>query len=107
MSLPHFNEVVKTYDDLQLAAAKSLSDNSNFVSIQSNVESIEMDGTKYTSDFLCKDKDGAYTIFECVYRKQMDKPKHMKLLDASQQFWAARGVQWGLIIDKAEGTEGE
>lgn len=106
MSLPHFEEVVKTYDDLQLAAAKSLSANSNFVSIQSNVDSVEVDGTKYTSDFLCKDKDGAYTIYECVYRKQIDKPKMMKLLDSSQQFWTARGVQWGLILDK-EGDRDE
>ena len=35
LTLPHFDGVVKTYDDLQLAAAKLLSANSDFVSIQS------------------------------------------------------------------------
>ena len=107
MSLPHFDEVVKTYDDLQLAAAKLLSDNSGFVSIQSNVDSVDVDGTKYTTDFVCCDKDGASNAFECVYRKQMDKPKTMKLLDASQQFWTARGISWGLITDKAGDEDGK
>lgn len=102
MTLPHFEEVVKTYDDLQLAAAKSLSANSNFVSIQSNVDCIEIDGIKYTSDFLCRDKDGSYTVYECVYRKYLDKPKTVKLLDASQKFWQGRGCTWGLIIEKEE-----
>lgn len=97
LTLPYFDGVVKTYDDLQLAAAKLLSANSDFVSIQSNVDCVEVDGTKYTTDFVCQSKDGKYSVFECVYRKQLDKPKMMKLLDASQQFWTARGVEWGLI----------
>ena len=100
LTLPHFDGVIKTYDDLQLAAAKLLSANSDFVSIQSNVDCVEVDGTRYTTDFVCQSKDGKYSVFECVYRKQLDKPKMMKLLDASQQFWTARGVEWGLIVDK-------
>ena len=99
LTLPHFDGVVKTYDDLQLAAAKLLSANSDFVSIQSNVDSVSIDAVKYTTDFVCQSKDGKYSVFECVYRKQLDKPKMMKLLDASQQFWAARGVEWGLICE--------
>ena len=99
LTLPHFDGVVKTYDDLQLAAAKLLSANSDFVSIQSNVDCVEVDGTRYTTDFVCESKDGKYSVLECVYRKQLDKPKMMKLLDASQQFWAARGVEWGLICE--------
>ena len=50
LTLPHFDGVVKTYDDLQLAAAKLLSANSDFVSIQSNVDCVEVDGTRYTTD---------------------------------------------------------
>lgn len=82
LTLPHFDGVVKTYDDLQLAAAKLLSANSDFVSIQSNVDCVEVDGTKYTTDFVCQSKDGKYSVFECVYRKQLDKgrPKDRKLL---------------------------
>lgn len=102
MTLPHFEGVVKTYDDLQNAAAKLLCDNSDFVSIQANVDCIEMDGIKYTSDFLCRDKDGGYTVYECVYRKYLDKPKTVKLLDASQKFWQGRGCTWGLIIEKEQ-----
>ena len=99
LTLPYFDGVVKTYDDLQLAAAKLLSANSDFVSIQSNVDCVEVDGTQYTTDFVCQSKDEKYSVFECVYRKQLDKPKMMKLLDASQQFWTARGVEWGLICE--------
>ena len=99
LTLPHFDGVVKTYDDLQLAAAKLLSANSDFVSIQSNVDCVEVDGTRYTTDFVCQAKDEKYSVFECVYCKQLDKPKMMKLLDASQQFWTARGVEWGLICE--------
>ena len=106
MSLPHFDKVVKTYDALQLSAAKSLSTNSNFVSIQSNVDSTELDGIKYTSDFLCKDKKGTYSVFECVWRKQLDKPKMMILLDASQKFWTKRGVKWGIIIESEGDSDG-
>lgn len=97
-TLPHFEGVVKTYDDLQNAAAKLLSGSSEFISIQANVDCIEMDGIKYTSDFLCKDKDGGYTVYECVYRKYIDKPKTVKLLDSSQRFWQGRGCIWGWII---------
>ena len=56
LTLPHFDGVIKTYDDLQLAAAKLLSANSDFVSIQSNVDCVEVDGTKYTTDFVCQSK---------------------------------------------------
>ena len=58
LTLPHFDGVVKTYDDLQLAAAKLLSANSDFVSIQSNVGCVEVNGTRYTTDFVCQSKDG-------------------------------------------------
>lgn len=56
LTLPHFDGVVKTYDDLQLAAAKWLSANSDFVSIQSNVDCVEVDGTRYTTDFVCQSR---------------------------------------------------
>lgn len=99
-SLPHFEDVVKTYSPLQQAAAKLLSDNSDFESIACNVESITVDGITYTTDFVCKKKDGSITVFECVYRKHLTKPKTVKLLDASQAFWLGRGATWGIIVEK-------
>lgn len=59
-TLSRFDGIVKSYDDLQLAAAKWLSVNSDFVSIQSNVDCATVDGIGYTTDFLCKEKDGRY-----------------------------------------------
>lgn len=99
-SLPRFEDVVKTYSPLQQAAAKSLSDNSDFESIACNVESITVDGITYTTDFVCKGKDGSLAAFECVYRKHLTKPKTVKLLDASQAFWLGRGAAWGIIVEK-------
>lgn len=105
LTLNNFASPVKTYDSLQLAAAKSLSTNSNFVDCRCNVDSSTVDGKQYTTDFLCIDKDGKYTAYECVWRKNLQKPRTMALLDASQAFWAARGIEVVLIIDKAEGLK--
>ena len=105
LSLDGFEEVVKTYDELQLAAAKFLSSNRDFVDCQCNVESCTIDDTKYTTDFVAKDKGGKLTALECVQRKNLTKPKTIKLLDESQRFWCARGIEWGLILDKEGGTD--
>lgn len=98
--LPHFEEVVKTYDALQEATARMLSEDDGLVSIRCNVDCCTIDGTAYTTDFLCKRKDGSFVVYECVYRKYLDKPKNCRLLDKSQKFWYGRGVEWILVIDK-------
>lgn len=105
-SLPRFNGVVKTYSPLQQAAAKSLSDNSDFESIACNVESITVDGITYTTDFVCKKKDGSIVVYECVYQKHLIKPKTVKLLDESQKLWLGRGAVWGIIVDADTSKEG-
>lgn len=100
LSLDKFDDVVKTYDSLQEATAKMLSEDKQLTEIRCNVDCGKIDGIAYTTDFLCKRKDGTYEVYECVYRKYLKKPKTMKLLDESQKFWNARGVIWGLVIDK-------
>ncbi len=100
LALANFEDVVKTYDDLQLATAKMLAANDNFTVIRCNVDSCTIDGTAYTSDFLCKRKDGSFAVYECVFRKYLDKPKNCRLLTESQKFWYGRGVEWVLVIDK-------
>lgn len=41
-----------------------------------------------------------------MFRKLLDKPKTMKLLDASRNFWLSRGVSdWGLIVDADASTQ--
>lgn len=100
--LPHFEDVVRTYDDLQEAAAKLLSGCEDYQVIRANVECCRVDDVAYTTDFICQKSDGTYAVFECVCRKHLDKPKTVKLLSASQQFWEGRGAQWGIITDREE-----
>ena len=98
-TLPHFEGVVRTYDSLQEAAAKMLSGSNGYQVIRANVDCCKVDDVAYTTDFVCQNGDSTYAAFECVYRKHLDKPKTVKLLNASQQFWEGRGAQWGIIID--------
>ena len=101
-SLPKFEGVCKTFDELQAAAAVYLSELEDIETIRSNVDSALVDGTQYTSDFVCEKRNGDIVVLECVYRKYLTKPLTVKLLDASRSFWLSRGVtDWRLIVDEA------
>ena len=101
-SLPKFEGVCKTFDELQAAAAVYLSELEDIETIRSNVDSALVDGTQYTTDFVCEKQNGDIVACECVYRKHLMKPLTLKLLDASRSFWLSRGVtDWRLIVDEA------
>ena len=99
-SLPKFEGVCKTFDKVQTAAAIVLSKMEDVKTIRSNVDSAIVDGTQYTSDFVCEKRNGDLAIWECVYGKHLMKPLTVKLLDASRSFWLSRGAEWGVIIDE-------
>ena len=99
-SLPKFEGVCKTFDELQASAAVYLSKMEDVKNIRSNVDSAIVDGTQYTSDFVCEKRNGDLAIWECVYGKHLMKPLTVKLLDASRSFWLSRGAEWGVIIDE-------
>ena len=100
--LPNFEGVCKTYDKLQTATAIYLSEQTDIKNIRCNVESFELDGKKYTSDFVYEKEDGEITVRECVFRNLLMKPLTVKLLDASRSFWLSRGItDWGIVIDEA------
>ena len=104
-SLPKFEGGCKTFDKLQTAAAVYLSGlvDDDVISIRTNVDSALVDGTQYTTDFVCEKENGDLAIWECVYRKHLMKPLTIKLLDASRSFWLSRGVtDWGVIVDEAD-----
>lgn len=101
--LPKFEEVVRTYDDLQERAAVILSETADYKSVTANVDCCEVNGILYMTDFLCEKEDGSYQVFECVYRQYMSKPKTMKLLNESQRHWESKGVAWGIITDVKKG----
>ena len=100
-SLPKFEGVCKTFDELQAAAAVHLAKQEEVVSIRSNVDSTLVDGTQYTTDFVCEKENGDLAVWECVYRKHLMKPMTVKLLDASRSYWLSRGVtDWGVFVDE-------
>ena len=100
--LPKFEEVCRTYDELQKASAQVLSNNDEIVSIRCNVfiDGLEADGD-YMTDFLCTKTNGDLMVREAVYRKYLLKPMTAKLLEQSRQYWLRHGVlDWGLMIDE-------
>lgn len=92
------SEVCRTYDPLQYAYADILQANDDIKEIKCNVL---LDGSEYTSDFVCIKTDGDFMVRECVYRKLLMKPLTVKLLDTSREYWLRHGVtDWGLVIDE-------
>ena len=92
------SEVCRTYDPLQYAYADILQENDDIKEIKCNVL---LDGSEYTSDFVCTKTDGDFMVRECVYRKLLMKPLTIKLLDISREYWLKHGVMdWGLVIDE-------
>lgn len=93
--------VCKTYDAIQYVYADILSAQSNIVEIRCNVYLKELEeDDEYTTDFVCTKQNGELMVRECVFRRLIDKPMTIRLLEASRQYWLRRGVtDWGLVID--------
>lgn len=105
-NLPKFKEICKTYDAIQFAYADVLVSDKNILEIESNVLMEGLEEGDYTSDFVCKKKNGELMVRECVFRKYLSKPMTVKLLDASRRFWLNRGItDWGIVIDKEKDNE--
>ena len=82
--------------------ADKLEENDEIAEFNCNVLLEGLDIGEYTTDFVCKKKDGTYRIRECVERKNLTRPYTIKLLDASREYWyVKRGVEdWGIVIDE-------
>lgn len=92
---------VKLYDEIQLAYASILEANEEIKEIRCNVIIDSVDGSDFTSDFVCVKTNGDIMVRECVYRKKLSLPRTAKLLDASRTYWTNHGVlDWGLVIEK-------
>ena len=93
--------VCKIYDPIQAAYVEALVNNPEIAEIKCNVafESSEM--REYMTDFVCVKTDGDLMVRECVYRKMLTKPKTLKLLDASREYYLRRGIKdWGIVVDE-------
>lgn len=103
----HFSkcpEVCKTYDAVQTAYAKLLQEREDITEFRCNVpfEAKQDDELEqYTSDFVCTKIDGEVMVRECLWRKNITRPKTSRLLDLSKDYWAGRGVaDWGIVVDE-------
>lgn len=91
---------MRAYSDIQAAYAERLEKGDAVKEFQCNVLLDGLEEGEYTSDFLCVKADGDFMVRECVERKFLMKPRTVKLLDASRNYWLRHGVKdWGLVID--------
>ena len=91
---------MRAYSDIQAAYAERLEKGDEVKELQCNVLLDGLEEGEYTSDFLCVKADGDFMVRECVERKFLMKPRTVKLLDASRNYWLRHGVKdWGLVID--------
>ena len=97
-------EVCKTYDAVQTAYAKKLQKQEEISEFRCNVPFEAEEGSeleRYTSDIVCVKSDGEMIVRECLWRKNLTRPKVTRLLDVSKDYWLERGVtDWGIVIDE-------
>ena len=96
-------KVCRTYDKVQTAYADLLEANNGIISFQCNVPLEDNSIGNYMTDFVCVKEDGSVIVRECVYRKNLFRPKTITLLDFSQHYWYQRVVtDWKVVIDREE-----
>ena len=101
--------VCRVYSDIAYRYALELEENEAVDSFVCNVELegvfIGSEPKAYTTDFYITYFDGTEGVRECIARDKIRKPKNIKLLDASKEYWEAKGIKnWGIVINKEEQT---
>ena len=62
---------------------------------------LRVQGTEYTTDFVCTKTNQELRVRECVNKSHLTKPLTIKMLDISKEYWTKRGVtDWGLVISE-------
>ena len=93
--------IARTYNTLESRFAVMLQEDDEVESFRCNVLLDDFPEGEYCSDFVCVKTNGDLMVRECVYRKNIMRPKTIRLLDASRDYWIRRGVtDWGLVVDK-------
>lgn len=88
-------DVMRAYSDIQAAYAERLEKGDEVKEFQCNVLLDGLEEGEYTSDFLCVKADGDFMVRECVERKFLMKPRTVKLLDASRNYWLRHDIERG------------
>ncbi len=99
-ALPKFAVTCRTYDTVQTTYALNLSKNPEIESIQCNVLLEDYSEGEYTTDFVITKTDGSTAVRECVLRKNLLRPRTVKLLDFSHRYWLKKGItDWKVVIN--------
>lgn len=94
--------IFKAYNPIQFSYGNELDSNSEIAEIKCNVpiEVNQLEGN-FTTDFYCIKTNGDVFVRECVYKDKLLKPFYIKTLDASRDYWLAKGViDWGIVLNE-------
>lgn len=95
------DEVCRTYNEIASAYVLKLEENDAVSEIRCNVLMEGLAIGEYTSDFVCRKRNGDLMVRECVQRNFLTKPQTTKLLDASREYWLRHGVvDWSVVINE-------
>ena len=93
----------RLYSPLQKKFAELLDADENVASFETNVVVEGLDGDEiYTTDFVVNYKNETTKVWECVFRRHITKPKTMRMLSLSKNYWTKKGCQWGLVTEVTE-----
>lgn len=103
--------VCRTYSDIAYRFATLLEEDCRVKEFACNVELngvlIGKEPKAYTTDFYITYCDGSIAVRECVQRDMICKPRNIKLLETSKDYWEKNGVtDWGIVTNK-EGLKDE
>lgn len=102
-SLSKCRETFRSYSALQSVYADRLQADDDIEEIRCNVPLEGFTEGDYTTDFVCIRKDKDIMVRECVERRLLTKPKTVRLLEASRQYWKKHGVEdWGIVTDECK-----
>ena len=93
--------VFQAYNDIQFKYGILLNDKKDVLEFECNIKIDCTLGDSYTTDFYITKVDGSIQVRECVYKNRLNKPLMGKMLDASRNYWLAKGVKdWGIVINE-------
>ena len=88
-------DICRTWCELQYLYSDILNNSDSVDNFEVNVPILD----NLTSDFLVLYKNGMYKAFECIERKNINKPSYIEKLQQSQEYWLNRGIDWGVITN--------
>ena len=118
MKLDKCPELCIFHDKVMGAVARELSADNSVVEFHVNIplhfsealafpSDLAVPAEPYMSDFYIKYEDGRMAVREAVYRKHLERPGTIALLELSRLYWRQHGVNDWKIITEEEDDNGK